>query len=226
MYRPFESFESFQITGNFISVIGSGGKTTFLRALSEHLPGRVILTTSTHIFPFPGIPLVDTAACPDIISGIRRSLEENRVICLGERLPSGKLGDPSRRVPFEALLSEAAYVIVEADGAASHPLKAHRSHEPVIPSCTTMTVCLAGASGIGKSVREACHCPELFASLAGISVDDPVTPEAAARVLNQEDLADCYLVNQADLLENRQIGLRLCDLIRKDAYLCSLKRPE
>ena len=113
-------------------------------------------------------------------------------------------------------------MIVEADGAAAHPLKAHRSHEPVIPSCTTMTVCLVGASGIGKSVREACHCPELFASLAGILVDDPVTPEAVARVLNQEDLADCYIVNQADTPETRQSGLRLCDLIRKDAYLCSL----
>ena len=220
MYR---SFESFQVTGNFISVIGSGGKTTFLHALAERLPGRVILTTSTHIFPFPDIPLVDTAACPEIMSGIRHSLEKHRVICLGEGLPSGKLGDSSGRVPFEALLSEAAYMIVEADGAAAHPLKAHRSHEPVIPSCTTMTVCLVGASGIGKSVRETCHCPELFASLAGVLVDDPVTPEAVARVLNQEDLADCYIVNQADTLEDRHSGLRLCDLIRKDAYLCSLK---
>ena len=58
MYRPFDAF---QPTGKCISVIGSGGKTSFLRYLSKRLPGTVILTTSTHIFPFPEFPLVDVA---------------------------------------------------------------------------------------------------------------------------------------------------------------------
>ena len=57
MYRPFSEF---QPVGGFISVIGSGGKTTLLSVLSRRLPGRVILTTSTHIYPFPGIPLAQT----------------------------------------------------------------------------------------------------------------------------------------------------------------------
>ena len=59
MYRPFEEFNP---SGKLISVIGSGGKTTFLRYLSARLPGTVILTTSTHIRPFPDIPLIDTAS--------------------------------------------------------------------------------------------------------------------------------------------------------------------
>lgn len=226
MYRPFEKF---QLKGNFISVIGSGGKTSFLRYFASHLEGRVILTTSTHIYPFPDMPLVKTGtenspvSREQILQEIRSALARSRVICLGQPLSNGKLASPSPAISFEALSLEADYVLVEADGSAGHPLKAHRSFEPVIPACSTMTVCLAGASGIGKPVSQVCHCPDLFSALAGISPDQPVYEDHIARVLNCEDLADYYLINQIDTLEEPDRALRLCELIRKEASVCSLR---
>ena len=221
MYRPFEAFT---LSGKLISVIGSGGKTTFLRFLSARLPGTVILTTSTHIWPFPDIPLIDAASSgrEQALSEIRSALSRGRIVCVGKPEPSGKLADPSAVVPFEDLLNEADHIIVEADGAAGRPLKAHRPWEPVIPSCTDLTVCLAGASGLGKPVSGACHCPDLFASLAGITPDTPVTADHAAAVLNREALADCYLVNQIDALPDPAEALRLCDLINGPAFPCNL----
>ena len=223
MYRPFEEF---RITAKCVSVIGSGGKTALLRYLSERLPGTVILTTSTHIRPFPDIPLVDAAGADreQVTDALRSALVRGRVVCLGKSEPSGKLADPSQVIPFEGLLSLADYILVEADGAAGRPLKAHRPWEPVIPACSGLTVCLVGASGIGKPVSEACHCPELFASLAGITPDSVADPEHIAAVLNRENLADCYLVNQADALPDPEPVRRLCGLIRKDAFPCSLRR--
>lgn len=225
MYRPFEEFRP---AGKCISVIGSGGKTTLLRYLSGRLPGTVILTTSTHIYPFPGIPLVETGEedsgkSPDrILAEIREALSRSRVICLGRPEPSGKLASPADIVPFELLLPEADHVLIEADGAAGCPLKAHRPWEPVIPACSAMTVCVVGASGIGKPVSQACHCPELFASLAGISPGSLVEPEHIAAVVNRENLADCVLVNQADTQPDPETVRRLCALISRDAFPCSL----
>ena len=221
MYVPFSSF---RVTAKCVSVIGSGGKTTFLRYLSERLSGTVILTTSTRIWPFPDIPLVDAAGADreQVADRLRSALARGRVVCLGKSEPSGKLADPSQVIPFEDLLSLADHVLVEADGSAGRPLKAHRPWEPVIPSCSGFTVCLVGASGLGRPVAEACHCPELFASLAGITPDSTADPESVAAVLNREDLADCYLVNQTDSLPDPGPALRLCGLIRKDAYPCSL----
>jgi len=223
MYVPFSSF---RVTEKCVSVIGSGGKTSFLRYLSGRLPGTVILTTSTHIWPFPDIPLVDTAAADreQALDGLRATLSRGRIVCVGKQEPSGKLADPSAVVPFEDLLSLADHVLVEADGAAGRPLKAHRPWEPVIPDCSGLTVCMVGASGIGKPVSEACHCPGLFASLAGITPDRIAGPEHIAAVLNREDLADCYLVNQADVLPDQEPVRRLCSLIVKEAYPCSLMR--
>ena len=227
MYRPFEAFH---ITGRFISVIGSGGKTTLLRRLSENLPGTVILTTSTHIYPFPGMPLVDVGGetSPEnrrrVVSELRAALAVSRAVCLGKRLPSGKLSDPSGVVFFEALPDMADFVVVEADGSAGHPLKAHRPFEPVIPACSEMTVGVVGASGIGKPVSRVCHCPELFCAIAGCGPDEPVRPEHVAAVLNREALADCWLVNQADALPDPAVARELCDLIDGDAFPCSLGR--
>ena len=223
MYRPFEAFNP---SGKLISVIGSGGKTTFLRYLSSRLPGTVILTTSTHILPFPDIPLIDTASADreQILSAVRSALACSRIICLGKSEPSGKLADPSSEISFEDLLPEADHVLVEADGAAGRPLKAHRPWEPVIPACSGLTVCLVGASGLGRPVSGACHCPELFASLAGITPDALVSEEHIAAVLNREALADCYLVNQTDVLPDPERARLLCSLIGRDAYPCSLAR--
>ena len=215
MYKPFEAFRP---DARCVSVIGSGGKTTLLKYLSERLDGTVILTTSTHIYPFPGVPLAASGSLDEI----RSILASHRVVCVGTPLPSGKLAAPE--VPFEALLDAAHRVLIEADGAAGRPLKAHRPWEPVIPACSELTVCVVGASGLGKPVSEACHCPELFAELAGTTPDAPVNIEHVARVLNRENLADCCLINQIDTLSDPSVARRLCDLITVDAFVCSLKR--
>jgi len=223
VYRPFEAFRP---AGRFLSVVGSGGKTSFLRFWSARLPGTVILTTSTRIFPFPGIPLVeagpDLQSCSRVLRDLRAALSRSPVVCLGRPEPSGKLASPDAAVPFEVLLSVADFVLLEADGSAGRPLKAHRPWEPVVPSCSDVTVGVVGASGLGRPAREACHCPELFASLAGISPEDPVRPEHVASVLNRENLASCWLVNQADTLPDPAEARRLCDLITVEAFPCSL----
>jgi len=221
MYRPFDAFHP---AGKCISVIGSGGKTTFLRYLSKRLQGTVILTTSTHIFPFPEVPLVDVAQMnrEQALDAVRSALTRSRIVCLGKSEPSGKLADPSPVLPFENLLKEADHILVEADGAAGRPLKAHRPWEPVIPASSDWTVCMVGAYGIGKPVSEVCHCSKLFASLAEISPDALAEEEAIARVLNREALADCYLINQIDSVPDQESVRHLCNLISKDAFPCSL----
>ena len=224
MYRPFDRFHPEE---KFISVIGSGGKTTLLQFLASRLPGTVILTTSTHMFPFPGLPLVDTSRfsqgdAEGALAAIRGVLAEERVVVAGCLNPSGKLSSPEPVLPFSVLAAEADHCIVEADGAAGRPLKAHRSFEPVIPSCSGLTIAVAGASGLGRPAGEACHCPEIFCAIAGITPDTAVEPEHVARVLNRESLADCYLINQADVLPSPEKAVRLCDLLQKDAYVTSL----
>ncbi|MCQ2418387.1 MAG: putative selenium-dependent hydroxylase accessory protein YqeC [Clostridia bacterium] len=174
------------------AVIGSGGKTSLLAYCAELLKTKykVILTTSTHIFPFPGMQTVTEEAA------LIAALQEDGVVCVGSRSPEGKLTAPD--IPFSRLAELADFVLVEADGSKRLPLKAHLPHEPVIPPESNQTICVVGLSAVGKPIEETAHRPELFAALCESRPEDLATAERIATVLNKEGLYDRVLLNQLD----------------------------
>ena len=199
--------EQLHMIKGITAVIGSGGKTTLLRILAEELSGTVILTTSTHILPFAGIPLLVT----DDIEQVRRAL----AICIGTPAAEGKLTAPA--LPFSVLADAADYVIVEADGSKRLPLKAHASHEPVIPENTRKTVCVVGASGFGKPVEQTIHRPELFCARTGAHMSGIVTPELAAQGIIAEHLADIVVLNQAETV-SPEIAKRFAEALKSSGF--------
>ena len=205
------------------AVIGSGGKTTLLRTLGEELArsgARVILATTTKFLPFPGIETV-----PGGEREIAEALGRAPLVCAaapwGE---SGKLAESP--VPMARLAALADCVLVEADGSAGLPLKAHAPHEPVIPAEAARTILVVGASGFGRPIREAAHRPERYAALAGCDIETAVTPEIAARVIRAEGLGDMVLVNQAETPEARERARKLAEYLALPVYAGSLQRGE
>lgn len=208
--------EALGVSAGVTSVIGSGGKTSLLAALARELPGTVVLTTTTHILPFAGVPLVTSADADDV----RAALAESRVVGVGSQVEkNGKLVTPE--LGIDALASLADHVLVEADGARRLPLKAHAPWEPVIPACSGRTIVVFGASGLGRPVRDVVHRPELFCELAGCAPDDLATPELVARAAGAEALADVALVNQADIAPDAAHDLAV--LLDLPAYVGSVR---
>ena len=187
-----ELFRLLGIEPGITAVIGSGGKTSLLARLARELPGTVLLTTTTHIRPFAGVPLL-TCADED---ELRRVLTRDRVLCLGTRAENGKLTAPA--VPIAHLAALADFVLVEADGSRSLPIKAHAPHEPVIPPEARQTICVVGASGFGRPITQTVHRPERFCALTGAKPENVVSPALTARVLLAEGLADAVFLNQMD----------------------------
>ena len=142
-------------------------------------------------------------------------------LCLGTPAEEGKLTAPLQSI--EELAKLADYVLVEADGAKGLPLKAHLEHEPVIPACAGQTICVVGLSGLGKPIGAAAHRPEQYGKLCGAAAWDIVTPARAAQVLNKEDLADMYVLNQADDEEERKWATTLGALLEKPWEVTCLK---
>ena len=214
-----------EIRPGVTAVIGGGGKTTLLRTLGEELAGagsRVLLCASTKIFPFPGLP---NLAAPTE-EALTAALESRRLVCAGTPVPGtgGKLTAPA--IPMTRLAELADYVLVEADGSAGRPFKAHAPHEPVIPPEAGQAVLVVGASGFGKPIPEAAHRPALYARLAGVPEDAPATVEAEAAVLLAEGLHDRVFVNQAEPAEARAEAAALAALLSCPAAAGSLLRKE
>ena len=203
------------------AVIGGGGKTTLLRTLGEELAeeSRVLLCTTTKIFPFHDLPCAMTA---EELNSLRREL---RLMCAGTPVPgTEKLTAPP--VPMAELAAWCDYVLVEAAGSAQRPFKAHASHEPVIPAEASQVICVVGASGFGKPIREATHRPELYAQLAGVSVEDPVAPETEAAVLQAEGLHHRIYVNQVETRQDLAAAEALAALLDCPVLAGSLHRRE
>lgn len=216
-------YERLGVPCGVTAVIGSGGKTTLLRTLSRELPGTVILTTTTHILPFEGVPLL-TAPTED---EVRATLARSRVLCLGTPTPEGKLTAPS--LPFSLLEQLADYVLVEADGSRRLPLKAHAPHEPVIPANAQRVVLVVGADGFGKPIRAVCHRSELYAARCGASEETDVTPELEAALILAEGLGGRVYINKVETAEDYDRAAALANRLtcpvtagslHKGVYLC------
>ena len=176
--------QALDIRPGITAVIGGGGKTTLLRALGEELAGQghtVLLCTTTKIYPFPGLVNLEAPSEGEL----KDALSLHGLAAAGTPLTgTGKWTAPA--LPMERLAALVDYVLVEADGAAGRPMKAHAPHEPVIPRPSNQIILVVGASGFGLPVREAVHRPEEFRLLTGLEPEDPVTPEALAEALQRE----------------------------------------
>ena len=193
------------------AIIGGGGKTTLLYRLARELSEdrSVIVATSTHIFR------------PEDIPCFLRTEKVKGLACVGTPCENGKLTAPEQ--PFEELARLADYVLVEADGAARRPLKAHEAHEPVIPQNANQVIAVVGASGIGAPVEEVAHRSARFSALSGQTI---ATPAAIAAVLNKERLHDRVLINQADTPERLSAAKELAALLNCPVVIASLQKGE
>ena len=175
------------------ALIGGGGKTTLLYTLTEELrkKGTVLLCTSTHIMRPTQYEVLERASEAEVSA----ALSAHGAVCVGEPSAEGKLGPPS--LSFDALARLADYVLVEADGSRRLPLKAHAPHEPVIPKEACCVLCVVGARGFDRPIREAVHHPEQFCTLTGARLDEPASPALAARALAAEGFTQTIVLTGA-----------------------------
>lgn len=181
-----------------IALCGAGGKTSLLYALGREWAvnkEKVALTTSTHIqAELPGgCALWDK---PD--EGALLSIWRAGFIPVAGQEAGRKLKGPSDEM-WAILRKAADRIVVEADGAACHPVKWPAVWEPVIPQYTDRVLVLTGLSALDRPLREVCHRAEL-ALQKGVLPDGPLTEAGLAALLlfGYGRYDPLYLLNQAD----------------------------
>lgn len=193
--------------GRLIAVLGSGGKTSLLawlaRELAQEHP-RVLLSTSTKVGFFAGLPLVeDPRALPAAFAA-------SRVVFLGRRLPAEagrvKLGGLPD-LDAAALVELADVVLIEADGARGRPLKVHLPHDPELPAAADLAIAVVGASALAAPASEATvHRLERAPASWELRAGEIPTPRRVARALLAPEgtlgktgaVPTRFLINQAE----------------------------
>lgn len=211
----------------FVSIVGAGGKTTALRTLARVLASRrVLVTTTTHMFPVPppDCRTVLTDSAPDALLA---QLQLPGAVCAGRQAEGGKLRSLSPELLTQAAAA-ADIVLCEADGAHHLPLKLHRADEPVLPPQTDLCLIVAGLSALGRPVQDTVHryalCPNWAANpeqLVGIpELLYCVRETAAACGLPPERLR--VLLNQADTPALAALAEPAAQALRADGLDCRI----
>ncbi len=219
-----------------VAFTGSGGKTTAMFQLAAELVargGRVLITTTTHIYPpdseqFPATVIEDSLEA--LVRGARSVLDRHPAVILARGLGvDGKLVgiDPGwiEQLPKQLNVT---HLLVEADGSRGRPFKAPAAHEPVIPSSASLVVVVVGLSVIGQPLSEEfVHRPERVAALVGCQLGDAVSPALVASVLRHPEGSTrgapfgarvVALLNQADDASRFEAGCEVaCELIEHGA---------
>lgn len=197
-----------EIPRGITAILGGGGKTTLMLGLARELSrfGRVIVTTSTKIYPPEGIPICDS------LETAAQAGED--LICVGIPAPEGKLRGLD--VPVEALENLADFVLVEADGSKHLPFKAHGPTEPVIPPGTKRTILVVGCDAFGKTIGETVHRSQVMCARLKLRPEEHLTEAMAAELIRAEGFGDLIYLNKVETEE---------DWTRADRFRRALGRP-
>ena len=205
-----------------VALCGAGGKTSLLYALGREWRAqkeKVVLTTTTHIeaqMP-PDCALWDA---PDEEALL--SLWRAGSLPVAGRPAGWKLRGPSDEM-WALLRARADRIIVEADGAACHPVKYPAVWEPVIPQYTDRVLVLCGLTALDRPLREVCYRADL-ALQKGVLPDGPLTgADLAALLLRGYGRYDpLYVLNQADDEDSLARAEQIASILKQDGHECAI----
>jgi len=177
-----------------ISIVGAGGKTTLMFALSRELSMHekvVVTTTTTKIFPPSSSNtryLLISQEEKEIVDFILKKAGALGHITIVSKIlaGSGKLQGISPLLISRLItLSPVNYIIIEADGADRKPLKApNPEFEPVIPQSSTLVIPVFGIDALGCALSEEnVFRSEIASRLTGIPLGGTVSADAIVNLI-------------------------------------------
>jgi len=190
--------------GDIVSIIGSGGKTTLLRALSKTMAKdlKVAALTTTKIF-YP-----KREDYTEVFVGLKKTpfhIDKPGVYYFANEYSGDKLSGLSMEL-YSEIKRTTDIMIIEADGSAGKPLKGWEEYEPVIVDATTITIGIIPITAIGQRIdNDTIHRLPLFLKL----IDGQ-----RGEVINRQHLVD--IINHRDGLFKYAEGKRVLYISQAD----------
>jgi probable selenium-dependent hydroxylase accessory protein YqeC len=171
-----------------VCAVGAGGKKSLLYRLAALHPGRVGITTTAHIQPFPDSLDARVVIGPpgSLIQAVKDAAAASRRVayaCLAvganryAGLPPALVAQAHRCGGFDATL-------VKADGARMRWIKAPAENEPMLPPGCDLVLPLVSARAMGKPLSDTiAHRIDRLSAVTGAHPGDVLTPLHLARLL-------------------------------------------
>jgi len=217
-----------------IAMVGAGGKTTLMLRLGDELRRsgrRAVASTTTKVRHREALQCETVLLVGEVGEWkeiLKEALSREGPVFVGKNiLDTGKVeGIPSSLADEIYGDSRVHHLLIEADGAAGHPLKAPAEHEPVIPRSVTMVVAMMGVEAVNARLDEAtAFRVEQVRKITALDTGDILTPSALSRVFlhpaglfkgSPEGSRKVVFLNKEDLIEEERKVAELADLVLSD----------
>jgi probable selenium-dependent hydroxylase accessory protein YqeC len=219
-----------------ISIVGAGGKTHlsyWLAQFFKQLGHCVCLTTTTKMY-YPDQPFIDHLVELEPITNkaIDRPITNTGSITFlyKSKLPSQTNNEPPKvkglsEPALNSIIDSFAFdvMIVEADGAKNHPIKAPAGYEPCIVKTSQIVIGVTGAEAIfSKANSENIHRWAEFSALTGCLPEMEIDHTILKRLLNDpqgmfknapDQALKIWVINKYDLSNNQMALLELANTL-------------
>jgi probable selenium-dependent hydroxylase accessory protein YqeC len=178
-----------------VCLVGGGGKTTLMFALAKELvtSGSCVITTTTTKILEPSPSETEKLIINnDEDTLLKQLLQEiinyHHITIAREKMPLGKLiGITKEMVVKLAKIDQVSHVVIEADGAAHHSLKAPNETEPVVPLNTSLVIAVAGIDALGgKLEEETVFRADIAAKLLQVPLGVVISAELMANLITHK----------------------------------------
>lgn len=171
-----------------ISVVGAGGKSTLIEAISDDFIAHgksVLITTTTHIRK-PN----NYASSLNELDQLLKDTKGARKIYFG--IPVTEKGTEKLKAPEEDVLTTIIEkyhmpILIEADGARGKHCKAPAEYEPVIRPESDIVIGVVSSECIGGKIAEKSHRPEMLSRLLKKGINDIITDKDLETIFYNSD---------------------------------------
>ena len=211
-----------------VCAVGAGGKKSLIYRLAALHPGRVGVSSTVMIPPFP----TDIEACVVVETEDNLAQAVVRVATAHRRVAFAQPSQKRARLAgvsgatLREIHSLAGFDVslIKADGARSRWVKAPDENEPQIPEDADTVIPIVSARAIGARLSESiAHHPDRIARITGALLDEPLQPAHLARLLASDEgllkgvgrARMVPLINMVDGPEQEVLGRQTAELALK-----------
>lgn len=201
--------EALGVDGGIVCAAGAGGKKSLLYALARVWPGRVGVTATVHLAPFPddfaeAARIAEPSALREAVASAPGTIRA--YACFADK-PGRNRGLPPAEIAAIHRLGGFDLTLVKADGARMRHIKAPRPGEPVLVPGTARLLWVVSAAAIGCPLDErVAHRPERIAELTGAAPGSALTVDHLQRLIvadagarqGADEIPVTIVINQVD----------------------------
>lgn len=205
--------------GDIVSVVGSGGKTTFIYNLAEELKDeKVLISTTTKMF-CPEENQIDYFFSSSESDEL--NIKKGRTFIMGEKLNNNKVsGDISLIKKYSSSFD---YILLESDGSKRKPLKGWNDTEPVILNGTTKTIGIIPLHIVGEKITEEnIHRIEIFNNIFKTKIGNEITLDIIVEIINnpkglfKDSIGEKILfINRISDKKSKELVCKLLELLSR-----------